>query len=317
MIDPGGHEQQGLEERVGHQVEQPGRVGADGDAHDHVADLGHRRIGDHALDVGLGDRDRAGDQKRCGADHGAHVLRGRGEFEQRVHARDQVDAGGHHRRGVDQRADRGGALHRVGKPGVKRDLRRLGERPDEQQHAPGDQVAVVRAVAERARARGVEGGEEVERAGVLEDEVGAEHQPDVADDVDHERLDARTRGRRAPVPEGDQQVGGGADERPADDQQHEVAGEHQQQHREDEEVQVGEEARVAAVLVHVGDRVQVDHRRDARDDEDHEHRQGIDEDRDLRVDADRVGVVPQRGDELAVHRGVALQRDQRPHRGHE
>ena len=60
----GGHEQQRLEERVGHQVEQAGRVGADGDAHDHVADLGHRRVGDHALDVRLGEADRAGDQER-------------------------------------------------------------------------------------------------------------------------------------------------------------------------------------------------------------------------------------------------------------
>ena len=32
--------------------------------------------------------------------------------------------------------------------------------------------------------------QEVERAGVLEDEEGPEHEPDVADDVDHERLDA-------------------------------------------------------------------------------------------------------------------------------
>ena len=53
------HEQQRLEEGVRHQVEHARRVGADGDAHDHVADLRHRRVGDHALDVGLHERDRA------------------------------------------------------------------------------------------------------------------------------------------------------------------------------------------------------------------------------------------------------------------
>ena len=155
------------------------------------------------------------------------------------------------------------------------------------------------------------------RAGVLEDEVGAEHQPHVADDVDHERLDPRSRGGGAPVPEGDQQVGGSADERPADDQQQEVAGEHQQQHREDEEVEVGEVAREAAVLLQVGDRVEVDHRGDPGDDQDHVDRQRVDKDRDVRVDPDRHCVAPQRGVQLAVGGGMALQLDQRSERGEE
>ena len=83
---------------------------------------------------------------------------------------------------------------------------------------------------------------------MAEDEERAEHEPDVAHHVDHERLDPGAGRGRAPVPERDQHVGGRADERPADDQQHEVARQHQQQHREDEEVQVCEVARVAAVL---------------------------------------------------------------------
>ena len=163
-------------------------------------------------------------------------------LEERVHARDQVDAGGDHRRRVDQGGDRGRALHRVREPGVERHLRRLRERADEQQAAAGHEVGVV----VRELARRVERAEEVERAGRLEDEVGAEHQADVADDVDDERLDARLRRGRAPVPEADQQVGRRADERPADDQEEEVAGQDQQQHAEHEEVQVREEARVAA-----------------------------------------------------------------------
>ena len=163
-----------------------------------------------------------------------------------MHACDQVDAGGHHRRRVDQGADRGRALHRVGKPCVQRDLRGLRERADEQQQAAGGDVAAPGANTCGAARKLAE---EVERARVAEDEEGAEHEPDVADDVDHERLDAgRGRGRAA-VPEADQHVGGGADERPADDQQQEVAREHQQQHREDEEVEVGEEADVAAVAL--------------------------------------------------------------------
>ncbi len=41
-------------------------------------------------------------------------------------------------------------------------------------------------------------------------------------------------------------------------------------------------------------------RRDSRDDQDHEHRQGVDQDRHLRVDADGARVVPQRGHQLAM-----------------
>src|SRR3712207_7177102 len=48
-------------------------------------------------------------------------------------------------------------------------------------------------------------------------------------------------------------------------------------YREDEEVEVREEARVAPVAAHVRGRVQVDERRDARDHEDHEQRQRVDE----------------------------------------
>ena len=65
------------------------------------------------------------------------------ELEQRVHARDQVDAGGDHRRGVDQRGDGRRALHRVGQPRVQRDLRALGERADEQQQAADGEVGVA------------------------------------------------------------------------------------------------------------------------------------------------------------------------------
>ena len=147
---------------------------------------------------------------------------------------------------------------------------------------------MVVVCAERVRgAGGVEGAQQVERARVLEDEVGPQHEANVAHDVDHEGLQPGARGGGAPVPKRDQEVGGRAHEGPADYQHQEVAGEDQQQHREHEEVQVREEARVAAVVLQVGDRVQVDQRGDAADDEHHEDRERVHEDRHLRVDADR------------------------------
>jgi len=156
----------------------------------------------------------------------------------------------------------------------------------------------------------------VELAELAEDQDRREDQPDVAEDVDHERLHPRRGRGGAPIPEADQRVGGEADERPADDQQHEVAGQDQQQHREDEEVEEAEEAGVAPVGVHVGDRVEVDQRRDPRDDEDHEHRQRVDEDVELDIQPGGVGVGPQRRAELAPRVGVVQKREQHLHLAH-
>ena len=60
----GGHEEQRLEEGVRHQVEHAGGVGGRADGHDHVADLGHRRVRDDALEIGHDEADRGGDQQR-------------------------------------------------------------------------------------------------------------------------------------------------------------------------------------------------------------------------------------------------------------
>ena len=170
---------------------------------------------------------------------------------------------------------------------MERKLRRLGEGSDEEQDAGGHK----RAVVDRERVTSArEHVPVVERVHVPEDQERPDDHPHVADHVDHERLDARVGRGAPPVPERDQQVGGGADERPAHDEQDEVARHHQQEHREDEVVEVREVARVAPVRVHVRDRVDVDEERDAAHDERHEHRQRIDLDPQVHVDPGRVHV---------------------------
>ena len=72
--DAGGEEEQRLEEGVRHQVEHRVAVRADAGREEHVADLRHRRVRDHALDVGLHERDQAGDEQRDRADRRGEVL---------------------------------------------------------------------------------------------------------------------------------------------------------------------------------------------------------------------------------------------------
>ena len=101
----------------------------------------------------------------------------------------------------------------------------------------------------------------------------AEGEPAVAHPVDDERLLPRVRGGLPPVPEPDQEVAAEPDRLPEDVEEEEVPGQHQHDHREDEEIQVGEEARVVGVLVHVADRVDVDEEPDAGHDQQHHGRE--------------------------------------------
>jgi len=75
---------------------------------------------------------------------------------------------------------------------------------------------------------------------------------------DQEGLLARL-GRRWPFePEADEQVRAQPHQLPADVEQQEVVGQHQDQHGEDEQVEQGEKAGIALVLSHVTDGVDVD-----------------------------------------------------------
>jgi hypothetical protein len=78
------------------------------------------------------------------------------------------------------------------------------------------------------------------------------------------------------VPEADEQVRAEAHPLPADEEQRQVVGEDEDEHREDEQVQVREEPREARVLRHVRRRVEVDEEADAGDDEHHHAAQRVD-----------------------------------------
>jgi len=122
-------EEEGLEEGVGVEVEDghPERPHPRGEEHE--AELAHRRVGQHPLDVVLDDGDRARHEGGRRPRHRHHQHRGLGLVVERADAGHEVDARGDHGRGVDERGDRGRALHGVGQPDVERDLRALPGRP--------------------------------------------------------------------------------------------------------------------------------------------------------------------------------------------
>src|SRR5258708_236304 len=104
----GAEEEQPLEERMRHQVEDSRGKCSHADTYHHVADLAYRRIREHALDIGLDDRDGRREERR-------------------------------------ERADYRNDLHRVGPTYVKRDLRGLaGSTQEEQQRGSnGDRLQQV------------------------------------------------------------------------------------------------------------------------------------------------------------------------------
>ncbi len=73
-----------------------------------------------------------------------------------------------------------------------------------------------------------------------------------------------------------------------EEREQEVRAEHEHEHRRREQVHVREEAAEAGIAVHVPDRVQVDQRADAGDEQDHRRRQRIDEEPE--VDAEAAGL---------------------------
>ena len=148
----------------------------------------------------------------------------RGSDEERVAARDHVDAGRDHGGRVDERGDRRGAFHGVGEPDVERDLRGLaGGAEDEQEGDGGEEAAVQSGAGAMAAKTSVK----LERAEVGDEQEHGEQEAEVADAVDDEGLLAGVGGGVLVEVEADEQVRGEADAFPADEEQQEVLGEDQ------------------------------------------------------------------------------------------
>ena len=250
----------------------PGRRAPQGQ--EHVAELADRRIGQHPLEIVLRERDQRCQEGRDAADRRDGRLRFRHQDEQRRAAGDQIDAGRHHRGRVNQGTHRRGAFHGVGKPEVQRELGRLAARSGEQ--AQANQQYVLREARRRGmNLRAAKHGRKIETAERRPNQVQADQKGRVADSIHHERFDRRGGGRRALVPEPDQEVAAQSDRFPKDKQHHEIAGHDEHAHRKDKQRQLGKEPRIARVAVHVAAGVNGDQQADERHHRQQDGRQGV------------------------------------------
>ncbi len=286
ITEPGPEEEQRLEEGVGHQVEDPGGESAHAEGQEHVAQLAHRGVGQHPLDVVLHQADGGGKDGGHPADH-RHDQHGVGsQGEEHVAAHHHVDTGGDHGGGMDQGADRCGALHGVGQPDIERDLCRLAGGADkEQQGHEGDHAGAGGNGAGLAGQHHHLG--KIKGAEDKEDQEGAEDEAHVTDTVDHEGLHPRLGRRVLLVEEADQKIRTEPHPLPAHKEQEEVVGQHQDQHGKGEEVEEGEVAGIAALVPHVADGVDVDQEAHPGDHQHHHHGQRV----ELQAEGDGDAVV--------------------------
>ena len=156
-----------------------------------------------------------------------------------MRTRNHVHARGDHGGGVDQSGDRRGAFHGVGQPDVKRNLGRFAASPDQQQQADGGQQpgsGSFDGQTCRILCDGTKHLPKIQRSEMSNHEKQRDQKPEIADAVDDERLFARRCGRILGEPESDQQIGRKAHAFPADKHQQVVAGQHQRQHEEHEQI---------------------------------------------------------------------------------
>jgi hypothetical protein len=182
---------------------------------------------------------------------------------------------------MDQGADRRRALHGVRQPDVKRDLRRLAASAHEEKEGDGRHEARGQSSAQdrsvdRRKLRAADAEDHEEET---EDEAG------IADPVDQEGLLAGFGRRRLLEPEADEKIGAEADALPAHEHHKEVRSHDQDEHGKGEQVEAGEVARRAALAGHVSGGIDVDQEADPCDDQDHDRAQGVELERQRRLES--------------------------------
>ncbi len=271
---------------MGHEVEHRDARAAGAEGDEHEAELAHRGVGEHLLDVGLGERHEAGEDGGGETNAGDDEQHAIGDFEDRQHAGGEVDAGDDHGGRVDEGGDRRGAFHGVREPDVEGDLRGLAHGAEEERHAGDEEVGL----AVPALFGVVDDLLDVECPGALPQQDDADHETDIAGAGGDERLLGGLGGGALLPIEADEQERADADQFPADEEQEQVVAHDEHEHGGGEELEEGEEPVVARLTLHVADGEDVHHQGDGGDDAEHEDRHRIDEQAEF--DVHRTDVAP-------------------------
>ena len=147
---------------------------------------------------------------------------------------------------MDQRGNGRWPFHRIGQPGVQKQLRRFARSADEQQHP--DKIGGVPVGPQKAdiglRQSG-RCGENIIKIDAVRHEKQRENsqgKAEITNAVDHERLDRGGIGGRLFVVKPDQQVRRHADAFPTKEHLHQIVRGDQRQHREGKERKISEKA---------------------------------------------------------------------------
>jgi hypothetical protein len=196
---------------------------ADAEHHDEQAELADRAMGHDQLDVELLERaDAAVDHRDRAEDHERLAVAGH-VAEAGADARDQVDAGLHHRRRVQVRADRRGRCHGARQPEVEGEDRRFRERAHEQQIDGGRRHGALRRVGDDLGQQ--------RRARLLREQHEADQHGEPAERRHHEGLQRRRVGGAQTRRVTDEQEGEHRGALPEDEEQVDVVGQHEPEHR--------------------------------------------------------------------------------------
>nr|WP_235737024.1 hypothetical protein [Nocardioides alcanivorans] len=296
MVDDADHEEQaGLEQGVGEQhreTGQGGRLVADAEHHQHEAELAHGAVGQEQLDVVLPQRTPAAEQHGDDAEPEQGAVPAGDTGEGRSEQGDEIDAGLHHRGGMQIGADRRGGGHGAGQPEVEGEEGRLADCSDEQQdHRSGGPVAV--------RWVGEDVGDPV-GAGLVAEHQHADEHRQATEGGDDQCLHGRESTGPLLGVGADQQVGEDRGEFPEDIEQEQVVGEHQPEHRPGEAGEdTGEHRQDGIAVVEVVGAIAEDEHADAADHQRHEPLQRAELEGDLEVESSHPGEA------LADHLAVA------------
>ena len=272
-----------LVERVGDDMEEREREEREAALQDHEAHLRHRRPGERGLHRGLGQHDERADERGEAADHhegGEHARRKQheiGEADQKKPAR--VDDAG-----VQQRRDGRRRLHDLRQPALRGELRRRQDGRD------GDQAGGRKQARGRlARPGGIEHRRDIRRPQPREDQHRRAGQRDLAGPRDDEALPRRPLRLEPSGVEEQEPLKEQVRRDPGDEELHEAARLHQQEHGGKGRAEPAREGALPFLAVHVGPGVAEHDPADERDEQQHHRAHRVEPHRESQVaEADRA-----------------------------